>query len=105
MNHITKYVNHPGFCNQTCRQGHICAISKVTTQDMNECLEKGNSYKPPRKEISNISQEEGLSSKGRFIAAGVMLAVGLLAILITIVTINIRYNRISRQLEYNILSD
>ena len=34
-----------------------------------------------------------------------MLAVGLLAILITIVTINIRYNRISRQLEYNILSD
>ena len=72
---------------------------------MNECLEEGNLSKPPRKEISNTSQERGLSSKGRFIAAGVMLAVGLLAILITIVTINIRYNRISRQLEYNILSD
>ena len=49
--------------------------------------------------------DEGMSSEGRFIAAGIFLVVGLLVILISIFAINIRYMRRARQYEYYVLSD
>ena len=77
---------------------------------MNACLLK----KSPKKELSDIwyvtddsmdDFDEGMSSEGRFIAAGIFLVVGLLVILISIFAINIRYMRKARQYEYYVLSD
>ena len=79
---------------------------------MNACLLK----KSPKKELSNIwyvsvtddsmdDFDEGMSSEGRFIAAGIFLVVGLLVILLSIFAFNIRYMRRARQYEYYVLSD
>ena len=109
------YISHPcnnisALCDLTCWQGHICAISQVTTEGMNACLLK----KSPKKELSDIwyvtddsmdDFDEGMSSEGRFIAAGIFLVVGLLVILLSIFAFNIRYMRRARQYEYYVLSD
>ena len=92
-------------CNLTCWRGHICAISQVMTEGMDACLQKGNFEKPQVIKSSNDYDQCGMSLKGRFVTAGILLAFVLLAILITIVAIHIRYKGISRQLQYNALSD
>ena len=91
---------------------HFC---QVTTEGMNACLQKRYYLeKPAGVELSNKpyvtddSKDDfdgGMSFEGRFITAGLLLVVGLLAILATIITINMRYTRRSRRLEYNVLPD